>query len=156
MTRFAFLLALPLLAACNVHGKYPKDSDDHVSIHADESGNIAFNLPIARGQVKLPSGFMHNGNFDIDGVKLMPGSQVTGFNVESHNDVTNVDMSFSAPARPDQVRSYFVEQFKAKGIEAALSGDTVTGKSKDGNPFTIQVSPRSGGSQGKIVVQDND
>jgi hypothetical protein len=156
MTRFAFLLALPLLAACNVHGKYPKDSDDHVSIHADESGNIAFNLPIAQGQVKLPSGFMHNGNFDIDGVKLMPGSQVTGFNVESHNDVTNVDMSFSAPARPDQVRSYFVEQFKAKGIEAALSGDTVTGKSKDGNPFTIQVSPRSGGSQGKIVVQDND
>jgi len=156
MTRFAFLLALPLLAACNVHGKYPKDSDDHVSIHADESGNIAFNLPIAQGQVKLPSGFMHNGNFDIDGVKLMPGSQVTGFNVESHNDVTNVDMSFSAPARPDKVRSYFVEQFKAKGIEAALSGDTVTGKSKDGNPFTIQVSPRSGGSQGKIVVQDND
>ena len=24
---------------------------------------------------------MHNGNFDIDGVKLMPGSQVTGFSV---------------------------------------------------------------------------
>ena len=156
MTRFVFLLALPLLAACNVHGKYPKDSDDNVSIHADESGNIAFNLPIAQGQVKLPGGFMHNGDFDIDGVKLMPGSKVTGFNLESHNDVTNVDMSFSAPAPPDQVRSYFVEQFKAKGIEAALLGDTVTGKSKDGNPFTIKISPGSGGSQGKIVVQDKD
>ena len=156
MHRFAFLLALPLLAGCNVHSKNPNDSDDNVSIHADESGNIAFNLPIAQGQVKLPGGFMHNGDFDIDGVKLMPGSQVTGFNLDSHNDVTNVDMSFTAPASPDQVRSYFVEQFSKAGAEARIAGDSVTGKSKDGSPFTIQVSPAGSGSQGKITVQDTD
>jgi len=156
MHRFAFLLALPLLAGCNVHSKNPNDSDDNVSIHADESGNIAFNLPIAQGQVKLPGGFMHNGDFDIDGVKLMPGSQVTGFNLDSHNEVTNVDMSFTAPASPDQVRSYFVEQFSKAGAEARIAGDSVTGKSKDGSPFTIQVSPAGSGSQGKITVQDTD
>jgi len=156
MHRFAFLLALPLLAGCNVHSKNPNDSDDNVSIHADESGNIAFNLPIAQGQVKLPGGFMHNGDFDIDGVKLMPGSQVTGFNLDSHNEVTDVDMSFTAPASPDQVRSYFVEQFSKAGAEARIAGDSVTGKSKDGSPFTIQVSPAGSGSQGKITVQDTD
>jgi len=156
MHRFAFLLALPLLAGCNVHSKNPNDSDDNVSIHADESGNIAFNLPIAQGQVKLPGGFMHNGDFDIGGVKLMPGSQVTGFNLDSHNEVTNVDMSFTAPASPDQVRSYFVEQFSKAGAEARIAGDSVTGKSKDGSPFTIQVSPAGSGSQGKITVQDTD
>ena len=105
MTRFGFLLALPLLAACNVHGKYPKDGDENVRIHADESGNVAFNLPIAEGQVKIPGGFMHEGDVDIDGVKLMPGSNVTGFNLDSRNDVTNVNMSFTAPASPDEVRS---------------------------------------------------
>ena len=156
MHRFAFLLALPLLAGCNVHSKNPNDSDDNVSIHADESGNIAFNLPIAQGQVKLPGGFMHNGDFDIGGVKLMPGSQVTGFNLDSHNEVTNVDMSFTAPASPDQVRSYFVEQFSKAGAEARIAGDSVTGKSKDGSPFTIQVSPAANGSTGKIVIQDKD
>ena len=156
MTRFAFLLALPMLAACNVHGKYPNDSNDNVSIHADESGNIAFNLPIAQGQVKIPSGFMHEGDIDIDGVKLMPGSKVTGFNLDSHNDVTNLDMSFTAPASPDQVRSYFVDQFRKQGAEVKLAGDSVTGKSKDGSPFTIQVSPAASGSQGKIIVQDNE
>ena len=156
MTRFAFLLALPLLAACNVHGKYPKDSDDKVSIHADEGGNIAFNLPIAEGQVKIAGGFMHEGGIDIDGVKLMPGSKVTGFNLDSRNDVTNVDMSFTAPASPDEVRSYFLDQFRKQGAEVKLAGDSVVGKSKDGSPFTIQVSPGPSGSQGKIVVQDTD
>lgn len=156
MTRFSFLLALPLLAGCNVHSKNPNDSGDNVSIHADESGNISFNLPIAQGQVKVPNSFMHNGDVDIDGVKLPAGSSVTGFNLDSHNDVSNVDMSFTAPGSPDQVRSYFVDAFKKQGVDAALSGDAVTGKSKDGSPFTIQVSPAASGSQGKIVMQDKE
>ena len=156
MTRFAFLLALPLLTVCNVNGKYPKDGDDKVSIHADEGGNIAFNLPIAEGKVKIPGAFMHEGDIDIDGVKLMPGSKVTGFNLDSRDDVTNVDMSFSAPATPDQVRSYFVDQFRDHGAAVKLAGDTVSGTSKDGSPFSIQVRPAGSGSQGKIVLQDND
>ena len=156
MNRIAFLLALPLLAGCNVHSKNPNDNGDHVSIHADESGNIAFNLPIAAGQVKIPGGFMHEGDVDIDGVKLPPGAKMTGFNLDSHNDVTNVDMSFTAPASADEVRSYFLDQFKEHGAQVALTGDTVKGKSKDGNPFAIQVQSAGSGSQGKIVVQDKD
>jgi hypothetical protein len=156
MSRIPFLFVLALLAGCNVHSKNPNDSDDKVSIHADESGNIAFNLPIAQGQVKIPGGLMHEGDFDIDGVKLPAGSSVTGFNLDSHNDVTNVDMSFTAPTSADQVRSYFLDQFKKQGVAVALAGDTVKGKSKDGSPFTIQVSPNGTGSTGKIVVQDKD
>jgi hypothetical protein len=65
-------------------------------------------------------------------------------------------MSFTAPATPDAVRSYFVDQFKKQGAEAAIAGDAVAGKSKDGSPFTIQVRPAGTGSQGKIVIQDKD
>ena len=64
--------------------------------------------------------------------------------------------SFTAPASPDQVRSYFVDQFKKQGADVSLSGNSVTGKSKDGSPFTIDVSPSGSGSQGTIKVQDND
>jgi hypothetical protein len=156
MNRSALVLLLPLLAGCNVHSKNPANGDGNVSIQADENGNISFNLPIAEGQVKVPGGFMHNGDVDIDGVKLPPGSHVTGFNMDAHDHGATVKMSFTAPASPDQVRSYFVDQFRKQGAEAAIAGDSVTGKSKDGSPFTIQVSAAGSGSQGRIRIQDSE
>jgi hypothetical protein len=156
MKSSALLLLLPLLAGCNVHSKNPATNDENVSVHADDSGHISFNLPIGQGQLKLPTSIMHNGNFDIDGVKLPPGSSVNGFNLDAHDKGATVDMSFTNPKSPDEVRSYFLDQFKKQGVEAALSRDSVTGKSKDGSPFTIEVSSAAGGSQAKIVVQDKD
>ena len=98
-----------------MHSKNPANGDDKVSIHADEKGNISFNLPIAEGQVKVPTSFMHEGNVDIDGVKFLPGSSVTGFNMDAHDDGATVNMSFTAPTSPDQVRSYFVNNSRSKG-----------------------------------------
>ena len=152
----AFLLALPLLAGCNVHSKNPANDDGNVTINADGSGHIAFNLPFMQGQVKIPTSVMHNGNFDIDGVKLMPGSSVTGFSVLARDKGSTVDMSFTAPAPPGQTRSYFLDQFKQKGVEASASGNTVTGKSKDGSPFVIDLAAAGSGTQGKITVQSKD
>jgi hypothetical protein len=156
MNRSGLLMPLALLGGCNVHSQNPANSDENVTITADEGGNVAFNLPFVKGQVKVPSGFMHNGNFDIDGVKLMPGSQVTGVSVDAHDNGAVVNVAFTAPAPPGDVRSYFVDQFKKQGVEAALAGDSVSGKSKDGSPFAIQVGPAASGSAGKIVIQSKD
>ncbi len=156
MKRSALLMLVPLLVACNVQSKNPTNGDDNVSIHSDESGHISFNLPIAQGQVKVPAAMMHNGNFDIDGVKLMPGSSVTGFALDSAHDKTVVNLSFTAPAAPDAVRAYYVDQFRKQGVDAALAGGSITGTSKDGSPFAIQVGPAPNGSQGKIVIHDKD
>lgn len=156
MNRSAILLLVPLLAGCNVHSKNPANSDENVTINADGSGHIAFNLPFVEGQVKIPTSVMHNGSFDIDGVKLMPGSSVTGFSVLAQDKGATVDMGFSAPASPDQVRSYFLDQFKEKGVEASANGNTVSGKSKDGSPFVIELSPAGGGSTGKIEIRSKD
>src|SRR6058998_2079542 len=101
MNRLALLILVPLLGGCNVHSKSPANGDENVAINADEGGNVAFNLPFVKGQVKVPSGFMHNGDFDIDGVKLMPGSQVTGFSVFAKDNGSTVNMAFTAPASPD-------------------------------------------------------
>jgi hypothetical protein len=152
VNRSALFLLVPLLAGCNVHSKNPANGDDNVTINADESGRVAFNLPFMQGKVKVPTTMMHNGNFDIDGVKLMPGSSVTGFSLDAQHEGATVNMTFNAPASPDAVRSYFVDQFKQKGVEAALAGDAVTGKSKDGSPFVINVSSAAGGSAGTIEI----
>ena len=156
MNRFVLLVPLALLGGCNVHSKNPANDDENVNIQADENGSVAFNLPFVKGQVKVPSGFMHNGNFDIDGVKLMPGSSVTGVSVDAHDEGATVNMSFTAPQSADEVRSYFVDQFRKQGIKAAIAGDAVTGTSNDGSAFTIHVTPGADGSQGNVVIRDKD
>jgi len=156
MNRSILLVVAALLGGCNVHSQNPANDNGHVTIKADDSGNIAFNLPFVEGQVKVPASFMHDGNFDIDGVKLPPGSSVTGFSVFAQDKGSTVNMSFTAPASADAARSYFVDQFRKKGVEVALAGDAVSGKTKDGSPFTIQVGPAASGSQGKIVIQSKD
>lgn len=153
MNRSALFLLVPLLAGCNVHSKNPASGDGNVIINADQSGKVAFNLPFVKGEVTMPSGFMHNGHFEIDGVKLMPGSEVTGFSVFARDGGANVQMTFDAPAPPAEVRSYFIDQFHKKDVKAALSGDAVSGKTRDGSAFTIAVSPSAKGSQGTIDIQ---
>jgi len=156
MNRSVLFLLIPLLAACNVHSKNPANGDENVSIRADQSGNISFDVPFAKGQVKVPAGFMHKGDVDMNGVKLMPGSAVTGFSVFARDKGSIVNMAFTAPASPDNVRAYYIDQFKTQGVEAAIRGDAVTGKTKDGGAFTIHVSPARNGSQGTIEIQDKD
>jgi hypothetical protein len=149
-------MSAALLAGCNVHSKNPANSDGNVTIEADTNGEVNFNVPFANGKIKLPQGSMHGSDFDIDGVKLMPGSNVTGISVFAGDNGANVHMAFNAPAAPEAVRSYFVDQFKQKGVEAKLAGDTVTGKSKDGTPFTIKVGPRGSATAGTIDIQSKD
>ena len=55
MKSLAYLALLPLVAGCNVHTKSPDGDNDNVSIHSDQGGNVSFDLPFAKGQVKLPS-----------------------------------------------------------------------------------------------------
>ena len=154
--RLAALLVLaPLVAGCNVDTKNPADGDENVTINASENGQVSFNLPFASGQVKLPEGAMNHSDFDIDGVKMMPGATVTGFSVFAADKGATVHFAFKAPASPDQVRAYFLDQFKAKGIEAAVAGNSVSGKSKDGDPFVIDVEPAAQGSTGKITIQSD-
>ena len=155
MTRLAVFIALPLLAGCNVHSKNPGNSDENVSLSADQNGQVAFNFPFAKGSIKLPASMMHNGELDLDGVKMPAGTSTTGFHMNSANDHTVIVMNFTNPGTPDQVRSYFVDAFAKKGMTAKIDGNAVTGKSKDGSPFTIAVSPGPNGSQGQIVVHSN-
>lgn len=156
MKRTAMLLSVSLLAGCNVEPKNPANSDERVTINADESGQVEFNLPFASGSVKLPQGSLSEADFDIDGVKMVPGATVTGFNVDAGDKGGTVNFAFKAPGSPDEVRSYFVDQFKQKGVEATTAGTSVSGKTKDGDPFTIRVEPTAQGSQGTITIQTND
>ena len=156
MNRTALLLLVPLLAGCDIDAKNPAGGDDNVTIKADENGQVSFNVPFASGQVKLPEGAMRGGDFDIDGVKMIPGGTITGFNLDAGHEGGTAHFAFKAPASPQDVRAYFVDEFRKKGLEAAVTGTSVSGKTKDGAPFVIAVDPAPQGSQGTITIQSKD
>jgi len=155
MSRFALLLILPAvsLAGCNVS---KGSGGDNVSMSTDDNGQISMNLPFAKANVKLPASVLHKGEFDIDGVKLMPGSTMHGFNMDAGDKGATIHVGFDAPKSPDEVRAYFLDQFKQKGDEASQSGNTVSGKTKEGDTFVIAVEPSGQAATGTIAIQSKD
>lgn len=157
MNRTALLLSLPLLAACNVETRNPAKGDDKVTINADANGQVAFDLPFAKGKMKLPEGMMHNGDVDIDGVKLMPGSKVTGFSVMAgEGKESMVNIGYSAPKPPAEVKSYFANEFARKGAQTTVTGDSVSARMKDGDDVSITIGAEGSGSKGMIAIRSKD
>ena len=62
-------------------------------------------------------------------------------------------LAFNAPKSPDEVRAYFLDQFRQNGDQASQSGNSILGKTKDGEAFVIQIGPAAQGSEGTIAVQ---
>ena len=157
-----FVPALTLclvLAGCNVQAKHDNDNDGNETVRisaSDADGNFSFDVPFAKGEVKLPGGAIHGGDIDIDGVKMYPGATVTGLNVNAADKNSVVNIGFKAPAPPQKVREYYIDEFKKRGVEASASGDGVSGKSKDGDQFEIHVQPLGGGSQGSVTIHSDD
>ena len=153
--RALLICLLPLAAtACDIDAKMPAEGGkEKVAITANADGNVKFDLPIAKGEIKLPAAMMANSDFDIDGVKMVPGGKITGFNVNAGEDQgAKVDLSFTAPTAPAAVRGYFLEQFKAKGIDAEATGEGVSGTTKDGDRFSMSFAPQGSGTQGSIRI----
>lgn len=150
----AALFVVPLLlAGCNAHFKNPENSSENVKMSGDANGQVAFNLPFAQGQVKIPASMMQKGQFDIDGVRMIPGGTMTGFNVDAGENGSNVNIGFKSPVSPQETRAYFLDQFQKKGVQAAAAGDAITGKSKDGEDFVIHIQTAASGSTGTIQLQ---
>ena len=92
---------------------------DFPDFQGDGNGSVSFDLPFAKGQVKLQTGMMSNADFDIDGVKMIPGGKITGFNVDAGGDKDAVvNLKFTAPGTPAEVQKYFLDQFADKGVTA--------------------------------------
>ncbi|HEV2595882.1 MAG TPA: hypothetical protein VGU01_11835 [Sphingomicrobium sp.] len=157
MFRFTgpLLLFVVPLGGCNV-ARHETAGDANVSIHAANNGQVSFDLPFAKGEVKLPQGTFANGHFDIDGVKMIPGGSIHGFTMNAGDKGGTVQLAFNSQESPEAVRAYFLDQFKQKGDEAALAGNAISGKTRKGDSFLITVEPTAAGSTGTIAIQSKD
>lgn len=168
--RFAFLIPpILLLAACGQDEK-AKDGPE-ISINAgDEHGGVQItSSKDGGGKVKIGGDgvdidinvpdfvdFDVTGDFDIDGVKLYPGSQVTTVNVDA-NDKDGarkavVKLGFTSPVAPTKAADWMAGEFAKKSVKVTRTGDTLAGKDKDGSDFTINFGPDGATSKGEVLI----
>ena len=143
----------------NVDTKSEKGQD--IRITADgETGKVAVKLPGIDANLSLPKVMLKDSNFDIGGVKLYPGAHISSINVQGDKtgawSGNRVQIIYSAPADPKPVREWFAKAFTEKSVEAKVTGESITGKTKDGTPFTMTFAPgKAGTTTGTIVLDEN-
>ena len=170
--RFAYLIPpMMLLAACG-QGEDKTGKATEVSINAgDEHGGVQITtgkdgngrLKIGGDGVgidmKIPD-FVDldvEGDFDIDGVKLYPGSNVTTVNVDARDngsggDKATVELGFTSPAPPAKAADWTAGEFAKKNIQVQRAGDTLRGTTKDGDDFKIDFGPDGANAKGKVTI----
>ena len=168
--RLAFLIPpMMLLAACGSEEKKTGDGTE-VSINAEgdgggvkirtgkDGGKISIGGEGAAINIDVPD-FVDldiEGDFDIDGVKLYPGSNVTTVNVDANDkggvDKARVELGFTSPATPAKAADWMAGEFAKNGVKVTRSGDTLAGKTKDGEDFTINFDPDGANAKGKVLI----
>jgi hypothetical protein len=96
------------------------------------------------------------GDFDIDGVKLYPGSNVTTVNVDANDKAgagkATVKLGFTSPAAPAKAADWMAGEFAKKGVKVTRSGDALAGTDKDGDAFTINFAPDGANTKGDVRI----
>jgi hypothetical protein len=135
------------------------DDGNVVAAAIGKTGKLSLNLPGVSANILLPKIQLEAGDMDINGVKLYPRTTINAVNVQtgSNGARDKVDMRFAAPAAPAVVRDYFLGAFRDNGATIAVRGMGLSGTGKDGDPFSIDLDPSSGGGTlGRIVLSSND
>ena len=167
--RLAFLIPpMLLLVACGQDEK-AKDATE-VSINAgDEHGGVQIKTGKDGGNIKIGGDgaaididipdFVDldiESDFDIDGVKLYPGSKVTTVDVDANDrngaSKATVKLGFTSPAAPAKAADWMAGEFAKKGVKVTRTGDTLAGKDKDGADFRINFAPDGATAKGQVVI----
>lgn len=166
MTRLAWIpLAALTLAGCGegegngTSFSITAQSDEgNTAIASTENGSVSVKAPGFEGSFKLPKVAIKAEDFDVNGVKLYPGSTVTGFNVSSNNrmgerDKGSVTISFDTPLDAPALREWYAKELARRGFRVEATGDGFAGTTDEGEPFTLHITPREDGtSKGRMMV----
>lgn len=144
---FALVGLAGALAACDLIVQQAEQrAAAEIGNAAADIGNMAMNLDL-----KLPPELLAKGKFEIGGVPMIDGGSITRIRTAAGGDgAPIVTLDFAAPVTPDAVRSYFLDQFRAQGIAAAIAADVLTGTTRDGTAFEMRFAPEGNGTSGTI------
>ena len=121
-----------------------KDKDGVVAINADgKTGKVDVELPGFSANLNLPKIMRDHSNFDLDGVKLYPGSKVRGVVVNAgEGEKAKVRVSFDSPADQAKVKDWFKSAFGEHEVAFSETPTGFSGKTNDGDPFVLTLTPK--------------
>ncbi len=128
-----------------------------------KSGGLGIKIPGFSATVNVPGINLDKGDFDIDGVKLYPGTKIErmGVKAAAHNDDDDkgsgsVALNFEAPATPPVVRAYFDKALKEHGFEidsASTPEKIIATKAEGDKHVEISVAPQgAAATHGALAV----
>ena len=151
MSRLALLpLALSFaLAACDGSGTSisinSKDDEGNASISTNANGQVEIKAPGFTGSLQMSKIHINAEDFEMNGVKLYPGSTIDDFRADAedkggNDDKGKVTIRFRSPAAPTTVRDWFRDNMTKQGFKVETRGNGLTGTTEDGQPFAVQLS----------------
>ncbi|MES2057391.1 MAG: hypothetical protein V4564_15765 [Pseudomonadota bacterium] len=163
----ALILALPL-AACDSGGDgttisiNASGTDGNMVAGVDKDGQVSVNVPGFSGKLKLPKMKLDAGDFDLNGVKLYPGSTISAMNVDAKDggkggtDSGRVRISFDSPGTPKAVQDWFLQRLnKDAGFKVKVDGTGLTGTTEKDKPFKLELAPVGADhAKGTILLSD--
>lgn len=149
MFRAIALLGLAgALAACDfVVQKAEERAAAEIGNAAADLGGVAANF-----SVNVGSELLKNGKIDLGGVGLVPGGKITGLNMSGGANGPTITATFTAPTSPEEVKAYFLKEFAAKQIAVQEAAQTISGVTREGNSFKIDLGAAASGTQGTIRI----
>ena len=172
MRLLPLLITLPLLAAC--HSKSDTEDVDRtvtidktVTVDSDGgkasavAGDNGFKISTDdfKASLEIPGLQMGGKNFDVDGMNLLPGSQVRGMNVVSHekdgDKQSNVTISFTSPGTPDAVLTHAATEAKDKGWTVARTAAGLGG-TKGEKTIAYAVVADGAKTNGTVTITGDD
>jgi hypothetical protein len=161
------LVLLPLtfaftLAACDGSGTSisinAKDDEGNTLLSTDANGQVDIKVPGFSGSVRLPRIHINAEDFEMNGVKLYPGSTIDDFRADAqdkggNDDMGKVTIRFRSPATPTAVRDWFRDNMTKQGFKVETRGNGLTGTTDDNQPFTVALNADGDGkSKGRMEV----
>ncbi len=170
---FAAFAVLPLLlTACTSSGDTDSDGTDMSIDFSDDDTPDSGKIKIGDGEeggkfsikadgfaldVDLPSITLDSDDFDMNNVTLYPGSKVTGLNIEdTEGSGGKVTMSFTAPLGVEKLTDWYETKMKEEDFTVTRSMAGLSGKTDEGDPFSLQLTEKSADETvGKLVFSEN-
>ena len=178
------VLALPLvaLAACGGHATeettrtVTKDGVTTTTVTTREAGhgdtatataNTGSGLSIDSDKFKanldIPGLTFGGDNFDMDGMKLYPGSTVKGMHVHAVDrpgtKKGEVIVDFTSPAAPSVVAQHMADSARRAGFTLTVNTAAQVGGSKadggDTNRFAVTLNANGGDTVGQLTMTGN-
>jgi hypothetical protein len=171
----AMVCALALLSACEMKVGKEADKGDAAAKGAGGSAAAAAEGKAQEGQfsikapgfdmkIDIPAGVTSHGDSDSD--VLYPGSTLSGMHIEGSKGVgdgkgkAGIELRFTTADAPEKVASWYRDPARASAFSIASvrregAAFIISGTEKgDGDPFMLRISPRSGGTEGRLTLTD--